>query len=774
MSIFWTAPAWTWPLLLALAVGAVSLSVRFYRQTWPQPRPGLKRWLIGLRSAVLALLVLAIAGPVLTRLAQDRKPADLLILVEDSGSMELPAAAAVDDSTVSRWHQAWTLAARVDSALTAEFPHSRALMFRGNGLGPLQEVAADQAMGAAPDGYGTDLRSFLRQSFEAAVDRSVRGILLLSDGQETESSSARSSRTGGLGAPAATPLVAVGLGDPRGPADRIIKDLRYPGTVYRGADMLVELTVDDRFVERGTRPPIEVRLFGPEGVVARQTVPADAATVPVELVFRPDSSGPQVYRVEVSPLDNERFLENNEALLAVDVRPERAEVVLLTDRPGWDVRFLAQGAAREPRLDLTRVFSGPEGPVFADSLVQWSPPASVEEWLRWDGLILSGWGGPVAALDWKLLGDAVAAGLGLLVIPGDGSTLPSQPLAPPPAGLADLLPVRIPETRWLVAAAEPWAIIVTPSGRSHLILAGLANPAEGLPVRSWAELPPLRALVPAVLVADGRSLIEVRGRSLPGQPVRIDPLLAVTGRGQGRVGWYGGRNLWEQAFWNPAEVAGRSGTEPQIARQLVRNLLIWTAEGSTEKELSFAGRRLAYQEGETIRISSNWRDLRGQPVTGRRLELLLRSTSDPEESGEAEVRTFDLEEIEGRPGEAEVVLPALPPGAYSVQLNGEGQPPVVSQRESLVVTRNSIEATQVRQDQRRLRSLASGSQDRYVDGNADRVLERVMEHLRALDWDQGSQERRSRFDPLAGWPLLLVACLLLGVEWFLRRRNGLL
>lgn len=767
MSIFWTAPAWTWPLLLVLAAGAVSLSVWSYGRTWPRPRPALRRWLVGLRAAALVLLVLAVAGPVLTRLSVNREPAELLIVVEDSGSMNL-AAGAGDGDGPSRWGRAWELAARVDSALADRHEGAAALFLRGNGLEPVRRIAPEEAASATPNAFGTDLNTLRRQALEAGADRSVRGLLLLSDGQETRH------RPPAAGTVRGVPLLAVGVGDVTGPADRIIKDLRYPGTVYRDAEMLIELVVDHRFAGEQTLPPVVITLEGPEGVVVRREVPVTGPVVPVELRVRPQASGPQVYRLKVSPLDNERFLENNETSLAVDVRQERAEVLLLTDRPGWDVRFLTLAASREPRLSLTRVYSGPGGLVHADSLVEWTEPATAQEWGRWDGVVLAGWSGPVAGLDWDRLGRAMQAGLGLLVLPVDGATEPTLRLPPPPPGLAELLPVRLGEARWTRAAGSAAPITVPADARAHVVLDGM--PTDGRTGVGWESLPPLRAWLPVAPRPGARELLGIDQRRLPGRPPQSVPLVVVAERGQGRSGWYGGWGLWEQAFWNPTGESTRAGRdEGHAARMLARNLLVWVAEGEAERQLAFAGRRLDYQEGETIRLSSTWRDPRGEPVTGRRIELTLRSSAADSLGGPAAAeRTFELVEISGRPGEAEVTLPPLPPGAYSVELEGEGDPPVRSRRENLVVTRSSIEATQVRQDPRRLRQLASAAGEAYLDGSGPGVLAPVLEHLEQWDWEPGRNEKRTRFDPLAGWPLLVAATCLLGVEWFLRRRNGML
>ena len=119
MGIHWSTPAWSWPLLLILAAGAVFLALRAYDRTTPRPPGGLRRWLGLLRSVVFVLLVLGIAGPVLSLLRNEKVPAQLLVLVEDSGSMGLRDGHSRNGNgggeTLSRWETALAWAASVDS-----------------------------------------------------------------------------------------------------------------------------------------------------------------------------------------------------------------------------------------------------------------------------------------------------------------------------------------------------------------------------------------------------------------------------------------------------------------------------------------------------------------------------------------------------------------------------------------------------------------------------------------------------------------------------------
>jgi len=773
VAIHWSTPVWMWPLLLIVAAGAVLWAVRVYGQTLPQVSRRLKRVLVLLRSAALLLLVLALAGPVLSRLLIRTRPAEVAIILEDSGSMQIRDAG--DDTVSHRWSQALAVAALLDSALTQVEQPVVPVILRGNGLEAITEFRLDDPVVTDPVGHGTNLSALRRQAADRLAGRPVRATVLLSDGQET---TGWASLNPGLQTqPGATGLLfVVGVGDENGPPDRVLKDLRYPDTAYEGDEVVVEFAVDHRYLggdAAGSERTIVARLVGPSGVVADTTLTSAEKLVPCELSFRPTEVGLQAYGLEVGVLDNERFPANNKASLAINVRQERARILLLGGTPSWDVRFLAQAAAQEQRIALAVVYPAASGLVYADSLQPWLAPQEVSEWLRWDAVVLTGWTGTLATIEWSVLAEAVEQGLGLVVMAGSASGPGGGPSAlAPPGDLVPLLPVTWETWRWVPGphfAGIPAAV----SG--HPILGGVAVGAGNAESKrtsvSLASLPPVANLSYVVPTAESAVLLTGQTRA-GGQPGPERAMLAVAARGRGRVAWFGGRHLWELAFWESSRRGETSVGAEHAGRRLVRNLLVWAAAGLEESGLVFSGRQTFFQEGEPIRLAAQWRDMRGRPVTDRQLSLVLRGGPAPGDS--LREQTFALRMSTARPGLAEVEMPPLAPGRYSVQLLGEGEPLVLGRAENLIVADHSIELTQVRMDRRRLVQLAGRHGGRFYDAGSRGDLRDLVDQLLLIDWQRDQVTERHRLDIRAGWPLLVVVAILLGCEWYLRRRHGLL
>ncbi len=738
MDLQWLLPGWIWPLLVLAAAGSVWWARRTYAGTVPTPPPAARRLLVGLRTLTCLLVLIAVARPLLIRMQAMQEPAVVAVVVEDSASMALRDRTDGPD----RWSQAWSLTARIDSLIAAQGQDAELATFQGNGR--LSLVARDlaEARVDTPRAVGTDLPALVAQARQQFLGQPLRAVIVIGDGH---SESLAATSAGG-----AAPLHLVGVGDVRGPADRYLADLRYPDAVHRGEPLTVEVSVGQRWgAETSGSDSLRVWLRHAGEVVAAFTAPA-GDLVRRELVWTPEETGLAVLEVEVAPLDNERFPGNNRATLAVDVQKDRARMLLLAPLPGWDVRFVAQAVRRESRLQLTVVRPGPTGPVLADSLTAWEPPASAEAWLdAWDGVVLVGPPGawlPDAGFE---LAKAVTQGLGLCVLAGDvASDYRARPWSVP---LLRLLPVETTGDRMRSGEFFPAPTAAAPR---HPVLAGVTHgPDAG---SALAGLPPLRRLQPARARAGAEVLLVV------GQE---QPLLAATRPGTGRVLWFGGRRLWEQAFWQlPAQ--DETGDHP--GRRLLRQMLLWTALGDQESGISLLGQRLVYEEGEPLPVAARWRDMRGEPVTGRDLVVELSP------AGGGAARTFTLRPDPARPGISAADLPPLPPGRWQLTPGaGDGSGETGEPRD-IVVTRAERERAQVQQDRRNLRQTADRLGGVYHDAGRPDDVDRLLNSLAGLDLESAAATRQDRHEPAAGWPWLAAAVALLAAEWLLRRRHGLL
>jgi len=728
----WLSPPWAWPVLLLLAVASVVYARWVYGRTVPAPAPGVRRWLVVLRSAACLAVLVALARPLLVAERTRLEPAVIGVVLEDSGSMAIQDRA----DRPGRWRQAVLAATAVDSVLTAAGRGAEIVLLQGNGLGALREVTLSEARQDTPRAVGSDLPSLVARARQRLLGRSVRGLVVLSDGH--------SDRGRSTGQPGRSPLWLAGVGDAEGQADRHLVDLRYPDAVHVGEELLVELAVRQRLAG-GDEDSVTVVLRHQGEVVDRGRAAARDLTR-FELTWTPEFEGLAVLELEVSALDNERFLANNRATLAVDIAKDRARVLLVGLQAGWDARFLAQAALAEPRLGLSVLRPGPAGPVLADSSSTWQPPRTAEQWRdRWDAVILAGPPNGVLGDGGATLASAVRQGLGLFVLASDAvGELAPRPWQGP---LADVLPV-VPGSPRLRRGEH--RLTVDGDGRGHAVLADLGD--DGL----LGALPPVRSIMASQVRQDGRTLLTVGEQ----------PILVAGEPGTGRVLWFGARRLWELAFWQRPQGTPEGG---HPGRRLLRQLLLWAVLGDEAGGVSLLGQQLVFQEGEPVPVSVRWRDLRGDPITSDPVTVEVR----PDEAT-APGQQHTLRPDPGRPGSFSGLVPPLPPGRWRLIPRGESDPPQTGPAHVVVVTAAESEQAQVRQDRRNLRQTASrlGGEALQVSTPAQRAA--LVEAVSELDFAPAASANLARFEPAATWGWLVLVLTLLAAEWLLRRRQGLL
>jgi len=755
-----------WPLLLVLAAGAVVFTVTTYGRTAPNPGRNNRRILVWLRGLALGCLVMALGSPFLSRVNVMTERPELLVLVEDSASMNLSAApTAAQAAGVSRWERALSLCRRLQEVSRANYPPLDAIFVRGNGLLESRDFAPDAGGLTPPAALGTDLDGLVSSSLAQRRGRPVGAVVVISDGCEEDDQPDVDSvpASGRRPGPSTASFHVLGVGDPVGPMDRLISGLRYPRLVHKDDEVVVACTVEQMFHRAAPGDSLTVVLSDQEGTLARKTIADPGGSVPLELSFTPRREGLQVMTLAVSSLGNERFPANNQVSLGVTVRKERSRVLLLDLAPGWDGRFLTQAGLQEPRLRLEVVFPGPQGLVLADSLIPWSWPTTAAGWGEYDGVVLdfAAWPGSVDPVSWQWLAQAVHDGLGLMFLPGPGfREAPTGALPGLPEVISELLPLGSRGLRW---REGEFALSVRPGAAGHPVLAGLGS-GPGNPGSHWESLPPLHGIIP--VTPQEAAVVLLDGRSGSGPAAAA---LVLGEQGRGRVAWVGGDALWPAAFWK-APGALRTASEQQPGRRLLRNLLVWLGTGEQTGGLRFESELPLASAGRPILLHGSWQDMRGLPLGEGRVILQVVPLTDVGTPG----RSFAAGPLDPATGAFTVRVPPLAAGSYTLTLEGQGETSASSGPQTLVVTPSSLEDRQVRQDRRRLVQLAAAGQGTYGDSGDSLQVAALMRDLQQQAWPQQRQTRHSRYDLTRGFPFLALVVLLLGVEWYLRRRFGLL
>ena len=296
--------SFTRPLALLLLLPCIILVLRLGRR-----RAG-RRWRIAaaLRAAMLALLVLALAGPAV------RVPAaGASVVFAVDRSLSVTATGAGDAET-----------AFVRSALARMGPHDQAGIVTFGGRPALATPAAPRIaagdLGVGPEPDATDIGAALDLARSVLPPDGTRRVVLLSDGGENAGDAAAAARAAGA---AGIPIDVVPLGGPP-PADVLVDDVVAPQEVRPGE------TYEIRAVLRATDAASATVTLRRDGVTSAvrevSLAPGQTAVRFSEIAL---NSGPIRYTVDVDSSPSAiPGNKHGEALVVVRGRPR---VLLVAD-----------------------------------------------------------------------------------------------------------------------------------------------------------------------------------------------------------------------------------------------------------------------------------------------------------------------------------------------------------------------------------------------------------------------------------------------------------
>jgi len=709
-----------------------------------------KAAILGLRLAVVLLVILALLRPTLVTTERNRQAATLAVLCDVSRSMSVPDALGGRKTRYEALRQCLEVAGDELALLARDF-EVRPYVFDATArAAPIADGRI--TLPETPEGQETALGWVLDQVLRQEAGKRVLGVVLLSDGAQRayaprdlapQTAAAAMNRLG-------QPLYTVGFGQARGlgqAKDVAVKQLLVDSNVFVKNDLAVEAQIRvDGFVNR--KIPVELLFETSPGKmerVAQEWIEptADGQLLAVRFNYVPQTPGQYKLTLDVPPQPGELVTTNNQQSTFVSVLAGGLNVLVLESfPPRVETKFLRRALDASPDVDVDLLSLAPD-----------ARPGDLAERLRPGKYAVYVLGDVDASLfepgELQSLAEAVSRGAGLLMT-GGGHTFGPGGYAETP--LAEVLPVRMtrferqrpgepirPDMHW------PGPLRMRPSrfGATHFAMRLAADLQKSR--RAWDELPPLEGanrfdtLKPSALVL----ATDQRDR----------PLLVQQSFGAGRVMAFGGDTTWR--WW-------LHGAE-DVHKRFWRQMVLWLAHKDESEEgtvwVKLARRRLG--PGERLDFTAGARGATGDPVEGAVLEA---------EAILPEGTTRPLRLAHSGTGWRGSFADTRLAGDYAIRVTARQGPALLGTSQArFLVFKQDLELDNASADVTALESLAAmtGGQS-IAPEQLPELLARIRSQTESLE--ERTEVKRTLWD---GWTFFLILVGVLSAEWYLRKRWGL-
>ncbi len=780
-NFFWARPL-SAPLMIAVFVAVVLLSIYLYRRAW-----GLPLWLrISLGAARLLALALVVASlfeptAVVTETHTQARTLPVLIDVSESMSMQdqrknagdIAAAAAAlgmltdeplePDELVMRLdadqRQAIQTASRLDLArgilrhpaapVLKELGESFDISYHSFGrsthiLSDAGTVGAAELDGLAANEPATAIAASLESAAKAGATAPA-GIVLLTDGIENTSSKRIESVLQDLSA-RGIPVFPVPIGLEE-PDDVSIRNIVMQEVAFSGDSVPVQVQVLSKgYEKRMARLTIKLN----DRQVFQRQIRLKGGLQFEDVDFNVDlyEKGAARIAVAIEPFGDEISVANNRVERSIRVVNEKVNVLYIEGNNRWEFRYLSAILKRDPRLNTTFISSS-AGPEFARNSPEYIErfPSKREEAFKYDLVIL----GDVDAAfftaeELGLLEELIRdRGASLLVLCGPMHTPTSYSGTP----VETLLPVRFDvEAEWEMISESVYPVL-TPEGRSSMVMLLENDPDEN--DRIWSRVAPLDHLPPLLGAKPGATVLATLSDAASGS--QVYPLVAWHRYGTGKCMSMASDRLWRLRFKTGDKYHWR------VWSQSIQFLTLSRLMGE-HKRIRLETDRTLYQDGEQVRLYAHVLDEDFEPVVQQSFEISVNGAD-----GNELREPVSLQPDRTSPGLYEGYFTAPAAGRYRLEANEDDKEISNTTEFQVAVVNRELSDTHMRRDG--LQRMAELTGGRLL---APEEMAKLGSLLDAKPITTSVRSERPLWD---GWLVAALLIGLLGMEWILRRRNDL-
>jgi uncharacterized membrane protein len=765
MSFFWDAYVWDairdgrfdfaygpHPFIAVVLFLLIPLLVwLLYRRT---TRPVTRRWknlLIGLRSAVLMLLLLLLMRPVITTFEVNPQETYLAVLVDDSASMQIADVAGFESR-----QQAVADALYGEGGIVEELADRyqvRTFAFNQT----VRRVSGAEDLTA--QGNASGLEQAMRQVAEQLGGLPLSAVVMISDGADNADTdpllSARDFAARQI------PVFTVGVGEELIPRDVGIGSVSASQTLLDNSVFDVQVDLNHQGYS-GQALTLRV-MDGETEVAAQQITLVSDGTRRVELEVSPERKEPILYELRVDELDGEIVLQNNRYQFLVDNSERPPLNVLYVDgHPRNEFKFIRRAVETDTSLRLASYLRTGPGRFYRQGIS--SPlelsggfPTTAEDLYQYEAVILGDIGRDFFTDEQLLmLQEFVAERGGGLLVAGmlDDAFVDSvvADILPLTLSRSDMLPANLQGgiRRGSHATGELFAPRLTAAGEFSELLR--LNTDDAINRRLWAELPSLQG-------------IYATGRAKPGASVLLEhpllqyqnqalPLLATQRYGSGRSMSMNTASTWRWQMLMSAE--------DESHERLWRQMLRWLAQGAMER-VSISFDKPFYNAGDAVSVSVKVLDASYEPDNNASLWI---QRTDPLGNAVDVAMEWDI----NQDGTYVSRFEASDEGVYRVLVDvasAAGTGLETEKPAAFVVTPSLREFNNAGRDTGMLSRIADSGGGQYYDLSAARQLINDIDHV------PGAYSREVQEDLWDRPWLLILLIALMCMDWMARRYRGL-
>jgi hypothetical protein len=654
------------------------------------------------------------------------------------------------------------LKTRLMPALSSSF--TPALYAFGDRLSP---VAADRI---AADARRTDLAGALTAVRERYRGQRVAGIVVLSDGADTDENAhgTGASSVRARSADVGPPVFAIGLGSVDGPRDREVVG------VTAGDPRIDQSSIDLHVTARSTgfgRTPFQLQvLANGQSIESRRLVPsADGSPIDAVFTVSPSPTAPTVYTAQIAADEGELVTENNQRSVLVGPSGRKRRLLVIEGAPGFEHSFMTRAWSADPGLEIDTVTRKGKNVDGQDTFfvqagagrAAWLTggfPTARDKLFFYDAIVIANVEGDFfTRAQLQLAADFVSErGGGLLVLGGRSFT--QRGLSGTP--LEEVLPVELNDRRGgvlrtaVASGISPGpSIDVQPHNRVTLTSDGERHPVMRIGAtteetrRLWTAMPALAASAPLGGPRPGATVLALI--AVPGGG--LHPVVAVQRYGHGRSMVFAGEASWR---WKMM-VASTDRAYEFFWRQAAR----WLTAASPDPVVVEVPD--APEPGDSIPIEVEARDGSYAPVSDAAVEATITS-------GGGTPQILKLRHADPAGGRFAAAVNIDRPGLWRVQVDARrGSQSLGASDRWMYVGGADREFADPKLNEALLRRVARESGGRYArPADASHVIDWLKETIP----QNAAPERRDLWhEP---WAFALVA-MLMCAEWILRRAWGL-